>query len=245
MVLTDGTDERCLRPLVASALCKTHLLPYMQCVEICLCNAVTVKVNFPAIGSSDKTVILLRPQCRYAAMRRRRVCFHMPLTLTGEVLELSPSRLEGIPYGDTNVLVRAGGGGFAAYRNIRAPGNREVQSNRIDVTPMVTVLRPCDYRTRGDDAIVELLELIELFSDTCFNTLGRGVMLENHLNRNVHDKSLGKDLGLRLGHQKQPFVTFLLDWKANKIGKLQPKPFLMKRSGRALTKIMLLEIERS
>jgi hypothetical protein len=112
--------------------------------------------------------------------------FDLPLPFAHEILQLSARGREGVRNSDLYVLVSSGGSRIPAYRNIRAARDREVEMDSIDVTLMVTMLRPTDDDARRCDAVVELLELLGFVAHASVNVINWLDMLEDNLDRKLH-----------------------------------------------------------
>ncbi len=120
--------EARLGPFIPLGLRKAHLFPHFQLVEAVFCDAVAVKVDFPAVAAGDEAVSCSRMDRGDCAVRRDLVFFHLPLPFADDVLKLPARGLERIADGYINVLMGPGSGGLAAYGDIRGVGNGEMKS---------------------------------------------------------------------------------------------------------------------
>ena len=71
LALSDNLHECCLGALITNRLCKADPLPDTQVIEAISFDAIAVEVDFAAIGSCDKPVVLPRMERGNNAMRGR------------------------------------------------------------------------------------------------------------------------------------------------------------------------------
>ena len=164
---------------------KTDLIAEREIVELAICDAVAVEIEFIAVGAQDEAAILLGEEPRDPSMVGHRVQLDISPSLANVVFEQPAGCVEGVADRHVDVLMRVVCRGIAADDDVAA-GNLKVDADPEQIALKAARMPAFDDNTARPDAIEKPLELLGPFADTRRDRV-RGIHVpEGDLKRKLH-----------------------------------------------------------
>jgi len=185
MGFADQVDAARLRSFVARFLIEAHFETGLEPVEICIEQAVAMKVDLAAVEGPQSATAAGPIEARDDCVRRPLVRLDVAASDALMVLQLAARRLERVAQRHVDVFVSVIRAGRSIGDDLAA-GVSQVDTHGVQVALVMAFMRSFDRDATAREVVGDLLELGYALADGIFDSRRSVHLMKNDLQRDLH-----------------------------------------------------------